>query len=169
MVAKGRHAARVEAEAQAFGVACDGAARPCPARPTRPGRHAQLPVPVARRFRVQHARRVVQHPPQPQPPDDVRAVDALAVAGGRLEQPRLDRRRTTGCRGRVDRRAHRVVGQNRWQGLGESQLANPESEIAHDGPWRFHSGLTHFKILELSSVADRSALFCPQSRWPLAI
>ena len=99
----------------------DRPAPPRPAWPAEPGWNAQLPIPVARRFRVQHARLVAQHPPQPQPADDVRAVDAVAVVGGHVEQPRLQRRRAAVRRGRVDRGPHQAVGQRGRQIVGDPQ------------------------------------------------
>jgi peptidoglycan hydrolase-like protein with peptidoglycan-binding domain len=64
MRAKSGREARAQAETEGFGVSRDRATGPRPARSGKPGRHAQSPVPVARRLRVQHARRVTR-PPAP--------------------------------------------------------------------------------------------------------
>ncbi len=47
--------------------------------------NAQLLIPVMRRFGVQRAHRVAQHPPQPQPADDVPAVASRGCASRALE------------------------------------------------------------------------------------
>ena len=103
------HQARGQAEAQRSGVPGDRAHPPRPARRARPGRLAQPPVPVPRRLGIDEARVAAQRPPQPQPADDAPAVDAVAVAGGRREQPRLDRRRSTARPGKTPARRPRCA------------------------------------------------------------
>ena len=155
MVAKGGHQARAQAKTQAFGRVRDRPARPRPARPAEPGWNAQLPIPVPRRFGVHHARVVARDPPQPQPADEVPAIEGLVVVGGRLEHPRLDRRRPAGRRGRVDRGPHQAVGQHQREFVGEPQLANPVGEIAHHERLGVNGGFSHAQMLEqLSRVAD---------------